>query len=315
MTIVYSDAQSSPPTNTWSLKGGRGYSMTVYAQTDNVRIGPKQIRLDFWNNVLNRQTFYRWPLSPKNGPAWEVDYGCVITDLKVEPRKLGKQRGYWQITMEFGMWEPQEFGVDPTDPDAKENPFNVPVKVNFDSEDIKRSWPYDATTPTPKWYVNAAGEPLQNPPEVDDSYPLFTLTRNEKTYDFTTPQQYKNRCNLNDWLFWTDNQVRCRAITPERQYHPDWGVYWTVTYTFQIRPETWKDRILNAGTKQLVGGTLIPIVIGSLTVVDPVPLNADGTWSMAGMATPNYLEFQPYPKIDFTPFNFSKDDFASGFIY
>lgn len=309
MTIVYSDSLTDPPTFGWDLSGGRTYSATVRAITDSNKIGPTTLRADMWDRLLGRRDHYRWPLTTKNGPPTEYDWGVKILGVNIEAEKFGKGRAYWKIGLRWGIQEPREFGMDPNT--GLVNPMLAPPEVVFDDEDIKRSWPYDADN---KPYVNAAGETLQDPPQVDDAYPTLTIVRNEATFDFTLPGTFKNQCNLGTWVFWPDNTVRVKKISPARQYSPDFGVYWTVTYQFQIRPETWIDKVLNAGTKYKSGGALKQIVIDGATISDPVPLNADGTWAPSGV-TPNFLSFRNYGKLDFSPLGIDESVFRSGFIY
>lgn len=311
----------------WSVQGGREYTVKVMALTSGAHIGPQQV---LTSTGVRFGDFYRWPIC---GLATEWDYGSFVNTIDLEPD--AKDSKQWVITLEYKPFDVNHEGGsnDNVSYDGKVNPFTIPPQVTWGSNKVERNWPYDYTTsgspsytPQPKPYVNAAGDPLEDPPKTEDSNPVVTIVRYEKFYDPNIVSLYKNHTNLGVWLNagtlpglsdvfvgYPDNTMKCGEISAKRVYDPDWGVYWEVTYEFEYRPQTWTAKVLNAGLRSLQSGKLKQIVAADGSAVSSaVCLATDGTYDPTSPPTPNFLSFQPYPQVDFTGLNIPYTIFISG---
>jgi hypothetical protein len=303
----------------WSVQGGRQYTATVLAVTASPRVGPWQV---LQATGLRYGTYYRWPLC--SVPPSEHDFGSFLQSIDVSrDAKDGKQ---WKLTFEFTPYDVNHEGgaSDANSFDGKLSPFDKPYDISWTSNKVERTWPYDNTTPTAKPYINAAGDPLENPPPSEDANPVVTIVRNEKKYDPKVVKLFKNKVNDGtcfasaDGFFagFDDQTLKVNDISAKRVYDPDWGVYFEVTYEFEVRPETWDVKILNAGLRSLgtttAGTALKQIVVQGHPVANPVCLKSDGTFDPTNPPAPNYLTFKQYAKVDFTPLNIPGDIFKSG---
>jgi hypothetical protein len=289
----------------WSIKGGREYTVEVIAVTSSARVGPRQVLA---STGLRYGNYYRWPIC---STSIEWDFGSFLQDIDL--RRDSKDGKQWKLSMTFQPYDVNhEGGADDSNSfDGKVNPFNQPPQVTWGSNKVERSWPVDFSS-TPKAYVNAAGDPLEDPPKTEDSNPVVQIVRFEKTYDPTIVATFKNRTNLGTWLNFADNTMKCGEISAKRTYDPDWGVYWEVTYEFEYRPDTWAAKVLNAGFRALVSGVPTQIRIDNAPVSNPVCLASNGTFNPASPPAPNYLTFQPMPQVSFAALNIPASIFNSG---
>ena len=328
--ITYSDLKNGS-TGKWSVRGGREYTITVQALTTNPRVGPQAI---FSNMGLRFGSYYSWPVC--SAPT-EWDGGSFVQDMSLS--RDSKDGLKWTITLEYTPYDVNHEGgaTDGLSYDGKVNPFLMPPKVNWTSNKVDRSWPIDFTTtgppdytPAPRPYVNAAGDPLEDPPKTEDAHPVITIVRNEQYYDPNVVVMFKNTCNQGIWLAagslpglndlfagYSENVAKCLDISAERVYDADWGVYWIVTYQFEFKFDTWAVKLLNAGTRSLgktTPGTNITQIVTAdgAAVSSPVCLKSDGTFDPTNPPAPNYLTFQPYVLQDFSALGIPWQIFVSG---
>lgn len=310
----------------WSVKGGRTYSCQVDAYA-SVNVGPHTI---LKTTGFRYGDYYRWPLT--RSPV-EIDTGSFIQSISIRQagrvRYLGAAGLKWQLGFEFSPFDinHEAGGNDEVGFDGKLNPFQAPPTVSWNGRAIEKVYPYDFST-TPKPYVNAAGDPLEDPPKSEDSNPVLQITRFEQTYDPTIVSSYRNRINDSAWLAhgsfagFPAYTVKCTEISAKRVYDPDWGVYWEVTYEFEFKLEPdetgtqigWKAKVLNAGMRCLSSGKLVPCLVQGHPVSSPVNLTNTGTFDATSPPTPNYLTFQPFKTANFAGLSIPVTIFDSGLL-
>jgi hypothetical protein len=318
--ILYQDVKNGS-VGKWSVRGGREYTTQIQAITDDPRVGTQVVLSSMG---LRLGSYYSWP---HTSTATEYDGGAFLQDISAA--RSGSDGKQWLLTLTYGGYDVDHEGgaANGITNNGVLSPFDMPPQIRWGSRDVERTWPEDFTDPTPQPYVNAAGDPLTDPPKTEDSNPVVTIVRNERAYDPAIVSTYKNRTNDGVWLAapslpgvtggfagYDDNTMKCCDISAVRQYDADWGVYWEVSYEFELRPDTWEVQILNAGLRSLDGsGHLKQIVAADgAAVSSPVCLEADGTYDPTSPPTPNYLTFQPYRKVDFSGLNIPWEIFVSG---
>jgi hypothetical protein len=155
--------------------------------------------------------------------------------------------------------------------------------------------------------VNSAGIPFNPSVQLDDSRPVLQIVRNELTYDETLAGSFRDKVNDADFWGYGEKQVKVANISGSREWNQDIGYYWTVSYEFHIKAETWKFKILDAGTMQIKtgGDTKVSpcLTKDGKPVPEPVPLDGSGVQLAVG-GTPTYLVFDLYDTADFSTLNF-----------
>lgn len=178
--------------------------------------------------------------------------------------------------------------------------------------------------------VNTAGVRFGEPVEAERHYPLLRITRRERTYSDTVAQAYRDSVNATDWTVLGKvikaRQAKCVSIRAKREWHQTFGTYFTVSYEFAVRPETWSYdngvtvhsgwdlEVLNAGHVQrdAVGSsTLVPIYDPATSYTQavqwPVPLDANGIADPIPLPSNTVLTtvtFRVHPETNFGDFNF-----------
>ena len=297
----------------WNAQSGRSYQSQLRIITDDPTMGPRAIAKAL---SLRFGDYYQHPLTTT---PTEWDYGSYVQSIGLkEEGDDGKQ---WLCSLTYGPfnWAEQGGATSEAASEGQTNPFNVPPKVSFGSAKFERDCAKDATN---KPIVNNVGDPFDPPLKRDDSRPTLTIVRNEPSFDSQYVQTFKDTVNKGLFLeTYLPNTVKCADVTAEREYQADWGYYWVVTYSFEIREfitdaannvivAGWFEIQPNVGLRELKtpftpSAGLKPIRIQGEAVTKPVMIGQDGTYDPA--FDPCYLQFQLYPLADFDKFNFPKD--------
>jgi hypothetical protein len=222
----------------------------------------------------------------------EYDDASFVNSLKAKQEEYDDGRS-WIVTATYGPWEPQG-----------ETPLSNPVEVESGSVQFERLVDQD-------WYtgeavVNSAGDMFDPPLTGDDSRQVLTFVRNEATFNNALALALKDTVNAGSWRGYGPRTVKASMPKASRQYHPQIGFYWRVSYEFHINPEKWDKVILDAGMRRLDPSDATkqrPIVTkdGS-PVSSPVPLDGSGAPLAVG-GTPVWKRFRVHVEADFSLFN------------
>lgn len=297
----------------WSGQQGRVYANSLVVVTDDAAMGPRAVLAALG---LRNGDFYRFPLA---GTAAEWDYGSFIQSLSC--KKAAEDGKQWLVEVQYGPfdWQTQGGAVAEAAAVGMFDPMRVPPQVSWSSAKYERAVLKDARgTPI----QNTAGDPFDPPLKVDDSRPVLSIVRNESRFDPLYAGLFKDTINGGTFLGYDPHTVKCADITAKREYHADYGYFWEVLYTFELRPVRrdsngelidagWVELVLNAGLRQKSadGSKVEQILVQEAPVSSPVLLAESGRSFIASgvTPTPHYLRFQLYPERDFDVFNFPED--------
>jgi len=298
----------------WSGQGGRSYSQQLRIITDDPTMGPRAVAKALSFRVGAQ---YSHPIT---STATEWDYGNYLQSFDLHEE--GDDGRQWLCTLNFGPFNWVEQGGATTEAagEGQTDPFKVPPKVSFGTAKFERECHKTADN---KPMVNNVGDPFIPPVKRDDSRGTLVIVRNEPSFNSIYVQTFKDTTNKDTFLsIYAPNTVKCADVTAEREYQADWGYYWVVTYTFEIREYVtddnnnviyagWLEIVPNTGLQQWKtpfdhsqGKTAILLKDGS-PVTKEVYINQNGVYDPA--ADPVYLQFQIYPFQDFSKFNFPDD--------
>ncbi len=326
----------------WSFvdKGGwflpdRKYTNTLRVFTTSPLVGPIQVQQAVLGIGAVQGAYYRFPLPELVGGAislttpTEQDTGSFCQSMEIAQDAEDSRQ--WKVVLQYSSYDIfHELGGSNVQ-NGSINPIEMAPEVHWSSAKFEVSNVLDINGIP---FINTAGDPLENPPKTEETRQVLLFTRNESDYQEQWAQQFRDSVNGTVFLGYQPNQVKCKDIQGKRIYSTDYGYYWQVSYEFEFRigyttmvtaaegdvdtigegffnPSTtttgWYAVVLNAGLRQLVGGTGSPkqITIDGSLVTAPVPLQQNGAYvplTTAG-TDPFYLQFVLYPAQDFSLLN------------
>ena len=178
---------------------------------------------------------------------------------------------------------------------TEENPLNRPAKRNWGSEHYSKVVDHDLRG---KPMQNSAGEFFDPLPEIDDSRPILTVTRNEANpWNFSRAIQYQDAINSDEFYGFDPRQ--CKINIRANEVYENLYHYWEVTYEIHFRREGWRLKLINRGKNELVGGELKAILDPRTKqpVTEPKLLDASGA-----VTTSVYTKtFKVYKELAFGP--------------
>ncbi len=305
-------------------QGSRQYTQTIRVITTYAAVLPLNIVNYLQSIGIVLGAHYVAPIAALSG-ATEQDTGSFLQQIRVE---LETEDGLsWIVTLTYGpfdIWHElgnsnvQFMSFDPTD---------FPAVVKWSTNKYHRSYVADVNGIP---FTNTAGDPLENPPQREESTQGLRIILWFATYEEPFAQSFRDTINKNNFLGFTANTVKCKDVDGERIYTADYGYVWRVTFDFEIRvivltamgqPQLnfgWEDLVLNAGFRAFGpgGGPLAPIIIGGQPVTSPQLLNPNGTAFIPGNVQDVinlngnanfYLVFQNYRISDFDLLNIPDD--------
>lgn len=240
---------------------------------------------------------------PRLGDAYltssEGDAGAVVK--KVDPQPTDNPK-LWHVRVEY----------DSSVEEEEENPLNRPAVLSWGSAQFQRvAWKdIDGNA-----ILNSAGQYFDPPPEVDDSRPTLTVTRNEASFNPALKIDYEDAVNTDPFMGFAVGQAKVASINANSQFENGLS-FWSVTYEFHFRREGWILAPLDQGRYELwdIAGTkrLVPIkerdTLGrklTTNVTEPVPLDGAGKQLQnPGPTTAKYKEFTVYKQRTFSVFAF-----------
>jgi hypothetical protein len=209
-------------------------------------------------------------------------------------------------------------------------PLDFPPVVRWSTAKYHRAYTSDVNGNP---FINTAGDPLENPPQREESTQCLTLILWNPTYDEPYAQSFRDTINSDVFLGFNPGIVKCKDIDGERLYTSDYGYVWRIKFEFEMRQIVltdnlgrtttygWQDLVLNAGFRAFGGatgqpGALLPIIIGQVPVTSPILLRANGTAIIPGapadVAALNgnqaiFLIFNNFPISEFAGLNIDQN--------
>ncbi len=232
------------------------------------------------------------------GAEW--DEQSFVQSLSVELLSYNGDSVDYLVTANYGPFDAPSYGTEPLE-------WPIRIRASFQQYE-KVIW----VDQDGKAVRNSAGDPFGDPVVVDDSRPMLVVTRNESVnaFNLTLAAQQKDKVNAAVWNGFPARTVKCSDIqTGDEQKDPATSLYYySVSYVFDIKWETWTREILDQGFAYLDGSTRKPFLDDEgQPISDPKLLDGLGEELDASMDPPVLLSYRVYPDTDFTVFNM---DFA-----
>lgn len=227
--------------------------------------------------------------------ATETDNGSLCTRVAAE--QDDENPILWVVSADYGS---------PTiDPDqaSEPNPVLRPAVVSWSfAKNRKPVW----KDKDGKGILNSAKEYFDPPPEMDDSRPILTISRNQIAYNQAIAINYQDAVNSDPFLGFTAGQAKVSGITAQSQQEGSYR-FWSVQYEFEFCRDGWQLSILDQGRNKRVGANLTPILQKdsagnsiNVPVSDPVPL--DGSGGELANPTPETVQFLDFDVYKTMPF-------------
>ena len=186
--------------------------------------------------------------------------------IEVLPTQRGDERTKWDVAVKYSNKQPQG----QTNP----NPLLEPPRLSWGFAQFRRpvNFEIDGTPIT-----NSAWEPFQI--EIDDSRPVYRVTRNEPTYDVSRAIAYQDAINTDAFKGAAPYVAKVMSISGEWKFAG--GIYyWEVAYEICFRRDGWRERVIDQGYQYLQGTGAArrqtPIYREFTHVQQPVPLDGNG---------------------------------------
>lgn len=184
--------------------------------------------------------------------------------------------------------------------DDDANPLNVPVEVSCRGVKVTKSPLRDLDGLA---FINTAGDPLDETPQIERSYPVVTFKRNEAAFSYATHmERYLDKVNSGSFMGADTGTVKCSDLSADKKFK-DQMTYWEVRYEFSFNPDGWQPNILNEGYYYLDGANKKRCVdVDGRDVASPAPLSVDGE-QIPSSGIPDDLYFLPFRMFDSVNFN------------
>lgn len=288
----------------------RTYTNRLKVEAANRYVGPAAIIAATGVKIGDT---YKFPLF--SAAATETDTGSFVQSIKPSRSSEHSSNGQvqWTVTIDYGPWDTVFFQGSGYLSTGQIDPTARILEVYWDSAKYEVSRPYDFSEPKPKPYVNTVNEALIDPPKFEETRPVLKIVRRESFYNEAYVISFQDTVNQDVFLGCPPNTVKCRDIKGEREYDPDWGLYWVVTYEFEFRVDAkgdgFKQLIINMGYRykdNLSGKIINATDEQGQQATDPVLIDEDGFKVSAGN-DPYNLEFVEFPPSDFSQLNIPQD--------
>lgn len=178
--------------------------------------------------------------------------------------------------------------------ERRTDPLLEPVQesVNWSGVEVETFRYYNGTP-----ILNTARMMLDLPVMKVDNRPVVTYSLNQESFPFSLAARVRNSVNKYLWKGFAPRTVKIQSMQTERIFDGKFGVYYKVSYVFEINPETYDLAVDSMGIYQLVdnpaiaaivfgGGRYVPgklpmrvpaaIQIGGIPIKEPVGLDVNG---------------------------------------
>lgn len=327
----------------WSfeINGGqaiasRRYTNTLRVFTNSPFVGPIQIQQAVLGIGAVQGSYYRFPLPELLGSnltpttPTEIDTGSFCQSIDIA--QDAEDARQWLVTLNYGTYNINHELGNSNVQNGSVDPLEMAPEVHWSAAKYQVGYPMDLNGIP---FINTAGDPLEDPPQTEESRQVLNFVRNEAQYVEAWAQKYRDSVNSDVFLGYQPNQVKCRDIQGKRIFSTDYSYYWEVSYEFEFRigspttpttdvgdvdtigettfnPSTittgWYELVLNQGLRALTTPndttTIHQVTIDGSLVTSPVPLQADGTYQkLTSKIDPYYLQFVLYPAQPFAFLN------------
>jgi hypothetical protein len=285
----------------------RTYATRIKIELRSQFIGPAQV---IGLTGIRIGDTYKFPLYA-SAPT-EVDTGAFVQSIKPQRNSEHDASGgvQWIVDVEYGPFDTVYWLGSGYLSTGQIDPTARVLGVTWDSAKYEISRPKDFSDP-PKYYKNSIDDPLIDPPKFEETRPVLKIERWESTYSEAYATSFQDTVNEDVFLGCPPQTVKCRDIKGERNYDPDWGNYWRITYEFEFRVDEegdgFRQKVANMGYRYKSGGNIVNALDDNQQpVTDAILLAKDGTKLAAG-ADPYLLEFTEFPPVSFEQLNIPQD--------
>jgi hypothetical protein len=241
---------------------------------------------------------------PKIGDVYATTTEFDATSLcrRVQPQQDSEAPRVWEVRVEYGPPEAESGQQNP-------NPLLRSAVVAWGFTQASRPvWKDKDGKPI----QNSAGDWYDPPPEIDDSRPVLTVSRNEPAFNSSIAIAYQDAINSDSFMGFSPGQAKVAGISATSQTENNF-FFWSVTYEFHFRRDGWQVSILDAGRNyKTQDGNLAPIPqlgvkedgttfpMKNTAVPEPIPLDGAGL----PIRSPNpsnvkYRDFKVYRELPF----------------
>lgn len=235
---------------------------------------------------------------PFTGYGTLTDDHAFVTEGNCTLVSQGAAGNCWHIDVKFS----SEF--DPIYSNA--NPLLNQPMASWSSQKFEEIAYIDTQTGYP--ILNSAGEYFDPPATKDATRLMLSIVKYQSTYNYPLSQVVQDTCNLNPWAGYGAKQVKCTSVQADPPiWNPLVGRVWRATYQFELMAsgQTWQLNILDAGMRQLVGGTQWEAIKDEnmQPISEPALLNGSGSPLSPGTPstlTPVFLQYDGLNVIDFS---------------
>ena len=249
------------------------YGLTFHVETNDRDDGPKTVR-----DAIG--ITYGDPYVSGN----DSDSRAVATTIS-ERQVSSSHFNHWEVDVEYTSVEDQDV----------QNPLNDPIEEVVSWNAVMRKVYRDGAG---NLILNTANDPFTEPRELPDNTPGVTYTVNQLTFPFALAQSIRNGVNSTPWKGFAAETVKVASMQTTRRFHNIIGLYYGVSYSFEVDPTEFSIQYESFGFRELVGGKKRRILddVGQWTKI-PMPLKADGSASTD--LTAAIVEVDYFPLFDF----------------
>lgn len=291
-TIIFHETYDRRPVSA-NARSGRKLTRTFEAETDDPA---NTSGVTVVNELGTQLTIY---LGVEH-PDWDTAY-CT----SIDPQPDSDDPGLWYITLIYeepvtvpgtlpGVHTPSGSGPGHSQPSRPPEPADRPPMISFDTRMMDV---YDTSDLDGNYYVNTAGDPLENVPARRVPMLVIKFTKWYDAYSSALAASWVNKVNLYAWEGQVADSVLIESAPAEPKTERG-RIFWEVPFTMIVNPYKWiPTKLLNVGRRQLVAGNLKIIV--DPTTQRELPglslLNAAGALT----TSPHTLSFRNHVRVDF----------------
>lgn len=288
MAVISVDEYLAKRTHEIKPRGERRYQRVFLIRTDNVAESEVVVR-----NAL-----------PRLGSIHPDDPGVRLAEVRIN--QIDDSPWDWEAELTYANNVGADGGFD--DPFQQQeqgqwvNLTNQPATLRIKGSVVERVFETDIDN---KPLVNTADEPITGL-AVTVPVTIYEFTRYLTTYNQNRIQTYQGAINSDAWFGWPPLTAKVESISVEAE-HRENTRYWRETIEIHCCRYGWREKVVNAGYMEKVGGNLRPIMVGARMVTRPWPLKENGekcdppnrNFDNPDLNTINFLEFKLRPEVSF----------------
>lgn len=284
MAILSVTEISSGRSMSLDANGQRNYTRSFRVLTDNPLDGQLQALLA--------------PGIPLRGDSYvtATEFDTFARVKNKEATQDGDNRQLWIVRCDYD-----------TLPFDDDNPFNRPIEYSWSFAQFSKV--ADRTIDGFP-ITNSAGQFFDPPPEMDDSRPVLTVTKNVPFFAYDVAIAYQDAVNSDWFIGFAPGRAKVFNIsgtsTTENINGVDW-FYWRATVEIHFRREGWTLQLLDQGRYELVNDPQTGLPYSPCRdrlgqpLADPALLNGQGRMQLfPSPFTAVYSNYRVYKELPFT---------------